>query len=219
MGILRFGPEAQEVQLGDADDIGAVETAKKDITKYILPIVLIACLFLGMIVVSMASYDWYVAEALGLLGEEYDLSINNVSGRSHFAYEGSFEDYSYHSVARNLLYILIAVILMSCLFMYLVGRMEDGLEKGGSKLSFLLPSIVGTAILLLLVGGLLYFYVGFEDALSDDRGEEIDWATAGYGWPIWGATAAGLLMLPAIALSDLCAWRAIHITHRVGEGR
>ena len=180
MGILRFGPEAQEVQLGDADDIGAVETAKKDITKYILPIVLIACLYLGMIVVSMASYDWYVAEALGcehvddgvyapahfgLLGEEYDLSINNVSGRSHFAYEGSFEDYSYHSVARNLLYILIAVILMSCLFMYLVGRMEDGLEKGGSKLSFLLPSIVGTAILLLLVGGLLYFYVGFEDAL------------------------------------------------------
>ena len=156
MGILHLGKGVEGVQVMHGEDAEGVEQAKKAVKKSILPIVLLVCIFLGLIVVSIASHEWYVADATGcgqvyegvylpthygLIAMEYDLGE---LGRSHSAYEGIYEDHNYHDVARNLLITLIAVILLSFLFMYLVGRMEDGLDKGGSKWSFLIPSIIGT---------------------------------------------------------------------------
>ena len=223
MGILRFKPRSDGVQVDDAEAIKAIELEKKRVKRFILPTILIILLFLVLMVVSMTSYEWYVADVtgcewvddgvfvpshFGLLAQQYDLGE---MGRGGASYQGQFEELSHHVIARNSLYIFLTVFLMSIPFMFLVGRMEDGLEKGGSKWSFLLPSLVGTTIPFLFYGGLLYFYMGFEDALFNDMGEGIDRSTAGYGWPLWILASSGPILILAIALSYWLGWRATGI--------
>jgi len=232
MGYMRFRPDDVGTIDGVNEDTDQMVQARKGVTKYIYPIVIIVSIFLGILMVSMVSQDWYVAEALGcphltdelwstahfgLNSEEYDLSAYNVSERSHIGYEGRFEEESYHHVAWNFVYSLMAVIGISILFMFLVTRMENSLQEMGGKLSYIIPPIVGTAAGLVLMGGLLYFYGSFEAELDNARGSEINWATAGYGWPIWGTLLSGIVLFFAVALSYWCGWRAIHITNGVVE--
>ncbi len=217
---------------GETHDPGKVDGVKKARYRNFTLIAALVALFLVLIVISMLSYDWYVADSLGapwlqdgmwstvhfgLTGEEWHMGVPGSQTIMLSGYDGIVEDHAYIGVARNFSYVMIAVLLMACAFIYLVGRLEYGLEEGESRWSYFLPSIIGTMTIVVLVGGLMYFLVAFEDALQNDIGDQIDWETAGYGWPVWLAALSILLLLPAITISYASAWRAMDSVNGVDE--
>ncbi len=192
----------------------------------VLPILLlVASSLLILVLLSIQTTEWYVAEVVdplgqptlveewdhyGLVGQVNHLSLSGDTKEVPLRYKASLDEmYSYPGVARNMLYLLVGVILCNCWFVYLAIRLEYGLEEGESRWSYFLPSIVGIFTVFTFGMGLLYFYVAFEGALREDMGSAIVWDTAGVGSAFWVALVSLLVMLPAVAISFIGSWRAM----------
>ncbi len=200
----------------------------------VLPIILLVALSLLLLVpFAIPSNEWYVADPrspvmgastvtrtvhYGLADQVTEWRGEDTSFTSHKGYDGDLEErYTYPGVAQNVLYILIAVILTACWYVYVAVQYENGLSVGNGRWSYMVPSVVGIVTVVSFGIGLLYFYVAFEAALRDDFVPNSIDDEAGVGSAFWIALVSMLVMLLAVAISFSGNWRAMKKAQGEGE--